>query len=171
MRGDQFEAQLIDDFRLDDKMLMGSKTRLRGSVVHLKRAGRIADRAQMSLRFEEILFHDGTRVPIDAILVRLISWNDKKIVGKNILKKQRSKSENARNIGTTTAIRALAGLLKGGRGTKSGSGTRATVGLARMLATRSRHIHLPSESELLIKFNREVHIPSRRVRKAGVQTP
>ena len=162
VRGDRFRGEVLEDVLIDQDIAIPRSTLVLGTIAYLKRAGRIAGRAEMNLRFEELQFSDGTSVPIVATLERVEERTREKVQNRNgTIESKSGKSEDAKAVGTSSAIGALIGLITGGKkGAGIGAAAGAAVKVAGVLATRGREIHLHPETELEVKLNKEVTLPS-----------
>ena len=154
--GDRFDAEVVEDILSGQNTAIPEGTEVRGSVTHVKRAGRIAGRAQMTIALEELLFEDGSTLPIDARLVSIEEHNVGKIKDDgSTVEAGGSKKEDLKNVGTAAAIGTIIGILGGGRrGGKVGAGTGAAGGLAGVLITRGRDVLILSETEMVVRLKR-----------------
>lgn len=159
-RGDTFRAEVLEDVRLEGQTVIPRGARLHGRIGHLKRAGRIAGRAQMSLEFDRIEFADGTNFPIQASVASIEPRADKTIKDEEgTLEAPPERGEDLRRMGTSTGVGGLIGVIGGGKkGAGVGAAAGAVIGLASILSTRGRDIDLYSHTELTIRLNREAQI-------------
>ncbi len=158
--GDRFDAEVVEDVLAGQNSVIPEGTEVRGSVTHVKRAGRIAGRAQMTIALKELLFDDGTTVPIDARLVSIEEHNGGKVKDDGSTVEARgSKKEDLKNVGTAAAIGTIIGILGGGRrGAKVGAGTGTAGGIAGVLITRGRDVLILSETEMVVRLKRPLVI-------------
>ena len=154
--GDRFDAEVVEDVLSGENTAIPEGTEVRGSVTHVKRAGRIAGRAQMTIDLKEFLFEDGSTLPIDAQLVSIEEHNGGKVKDDGItVEAGGSKKEDLKNVGTVAAIGTIIGILGGGRkGGQVGAGTGAAGGLAGVLITRGRDVLILSETEMVVRLKR-----------------
>ena len=154
--GDRFDAEVVEDILSGQNTAIPEGTEVRGSVTHVKRAGRIAGRAQMTIALEALLFEDGSTLPIDARLVSIEEHNVGKVKDDgSTVEAGGSKKEDLKNVGTAAAIGTIIGILGGGRrGGKVGAGTGAAGGLAGVLITRGRDVLILSETEMIVRLKR-----------------
>lgn len=162
-RGDAFRAEVIEDVRVNDTLAIPRGARVNGTVSHLKRAGRVAGRAELNLRFETLEFPNGTLVPFDAVLVAINDRGDDEVDPREgSVEARGTKGEDLRRVGTASAIGALIGVIsRGKKGGAVGAGAGAGVGLAGVLASRGREIELFSQTELTVRTSQEVLVPER----------
>ena len=154
--GDRFDAEVVEDVLAGQTTVIPEGTEVRGSVTHLKRAGRIAGRAQMTIALKGFLFEDGTTVRIDARLVSIEEHNGEKVKDDGgTVEAGGSKKGDAKNVGATAGIGALIGILGGGkRGAKVGASAGAAGGIAGVLITRGRDVLILSETEMVFQLKR-----------------
>jgi hypothetical protein len=158
-RGDTFRAEVAEAVEIGPDLAVPEGTRLRGTVSHAKRAGRIRGRAEMDLRFDEIVWPDGRTSLIDASVVEIEKRADEEVEDEEgTIKGKGTKTEDAKRVGVATGIGALIGIMAGGA--KGGAITGAVGGIAGVLATRGSDILLYSQTELTVKLNGDVVIPT-----------
>lgn len=163
VRGDRFRAEVAEDVRIDKNTGIPRGTLVLGTIAYLKRAGRIAGRAEMNLRFEKLQFRDGTILPIDATLVGIEERAREKVKdSEGTIESEGSKKRDTKRVGFSSAIGALIGLISGGKkGAVVGAATAAAVGVAGVLATRGSEIQLYPGTKLVLKLNEEAGITPR----------
>ncbi|MGH9339236.1 MAG: hypothetical protein ACRD1R_06560 [Acidobacteriota bacterium] len=160
-KGDKFRSKTVQDVKLNGRVVIPKGTRVLGEVSFIKRAGRIAGRAEMNLRFDELHLENGARVPIRARLVSLGETADEQ-EEEGTISSEGTKGKDAKKIGAATAIGALLGVLTGGKkGAATGSAIGAVVGLAGVLATRGGEIELVPETQLRIRLMSDAVISER----------
>ncbi len=153
-KGDTFRARVFRDVRLRRGVVIPEGTQLHGKISHLKRAGRVRGRAQMSLRFEELRFLDGRIIPLEATLVGIDQHVNEKVKnGEGTIEEGASKGEDLGKIAKTSAVGALIGVVAGGK-TAAGVGALggAAVGLSRVLLTRGKDAQIESRTRLLLRL-------------------
>ena len=161
VRGDTFRARVIKEIKINGNTVIPKKTWVLGTIGHLKRAGRISGRSEMSLQFEELQFTDGSKSPIQATVVS-ISRRDKETVrgGEGTIQGRGSKSRDLKTIGKASGVATLIGVLTGRKkGAAIGAAAGAIIGLASVLSTRGRDMVLHPKTELTIELNREALVP------------
>ncbi len=155
--GDDFRAEVIEDVVIDNLTVVPAGSRVYGEITHLKRAGRVRGRAEMTLHFQEIELADGSRIPIDGSVISIEPRRKEEVAddsGK--LEAPGQKGEDAKKVGVSTGIGALIGVLTGGGGgAKVGGAIGALAGVAGVLTSRGNDLTLPTETELTIRLNRD----------------
>lgn len=61
---DLVEARVVRDVRVNGAVAIAAGTRALGTVVVVERGGRLRDRARLGIRFQSLLFADGSTTPI-----------------------------------------------------------------------------------------------------------
>ncbi len=158
--GDVFRAQVIRDVEVAGQKVVPRATQLQGTISFLKRAGRVRGRAKLNLRFERFKFLDGRVVAIEAKVVDIEDQSEEKLTGEEgTIVAGASKGDDAKSVGTTSAIGALVGVLTGGgKGAGVGATAGAVAGLAKVLVTRGRDAQLESRTQLTIELLEPVEI-------------
>ena len=155
--GDDFRAEVIEDVLVGDIVAIRTGARVYGEITHVKRAGRVRGRAEMTLHFREIELVDGSRIPIDGTVVSIESRRKEEVKddsGK--LEAPGGKGGDAKKVGVAAGIGALIGVLTGGGGgAKVGGAIGALTGVAGVLTSRGSDLILPTETELTIRLNRD----------------
>ena len=159
-KGDTFRSRVFRGVRLQQGVVIPEGTQLHGRVAHLKRAGRIRGRAQMSLRFEELRFLDGRNVALEATLVGIDQRSSEKVKDEEgTIEASASKGEDLGKIGKTSSVGALIGVIGGGgRGAGVGAIGGAAVGLGRVLLTRGKEAQLESRTRLRIRLIEDLEL-------------
>ena len=161
-RGDEFRVEVIEAVKIGGKSLIPKGTRILGTIGRVQRAGRVSGRAKMNLQFDEIHFADGSRHPFPATVVSIRRGSAKVKDREGTLQGSGSRGRDARTVGTVSGIGGLVGVLTRGRkGAAVGAATGAIIGLARVMTRRGRDIQLHPYTELTIRLNRKVFVPSR----------
>ena len=159
-KGDTFRARVFRDVQLHQRIVIPEGTQLYGRITHLKRAGRIRGRAQMSLRFDELRFLDGRNIGFEATLVGIDQRSNEKLKDEEgTIEASATKGEDLGKIGKTSAVGALIGVMTGG---KTGSGVGAlggaAVGLGRVLLTRGKNAQLETRTRLRIRLTEDLEL-------------
>ena len=173
--GQAIYCETIFPITVGNRMVIPVGSSVKGTVTQVIRPGRVKGRAQVGLRFDELILPNGTTVSLRATLAGFgttgkedFNPNEGKIKG------QSSKGKDAEKVARTTLpaaeIGTIVGAAKGsvGKGLGIGSAVGAAGGLIWILATRGEDVVLPSgtnlelELSLPLTFNRDdVQPPSR----------
>jgi type IV secretion system protein VirB10 len=173
--GQPIYCETIYPITIGNRMVIPVGSSVKGAVTQVIRPGRVKGRAQVGLRFEELVLPNGTTVPLRATLSGFGTtgkedFNQKE--GK--VKGASSKGKDAETVARTTVpgaeIGTIVGASKGApvEGLGIGAAAGAATGLVWVLATRGQDVVLPRgtslelQLQLPLTFNRdEVAPPSR----------
>lgn len=159
-RGDPFRVEVVREVVYDGRLAVPQGTPLHGTIRYLRRAGRIRGKSEMRLRFDEIRFQDGRRVPIAASVISLRERPNSVKDGEGTIEAEGSKTDDGKAVAATTALGAIVGVLSGGKtGGAIGAGAGAVIGLGGVLGTRGKDVELPVETLLIIRLDRQAAIP------------
>ncbi len=143
--GDPFTMKVVDDVRINDKVVVPLGSTVRGVVSESRRSGRVKGVAYMSLKFTEIILPNGQSYPIQAAGVSHTAptthKKDALIIGGG--------------AGIGTAIGAIAG---GGKGAAIGAATGGAAGTGAVLATRGKETGFASGSNLSVKLTQPLKV-------------
>lgn len=160
-RGDRVRAEVMEDILVGRQVGIPKGTRIIGEIAALRRPGRIKGRAEMTLTFKELELPGGQRIPIEATVVSIEPRSDSEVQDEGTIQGEASKGEDAQRVGTAAGIGAVIGVLTGGRrGAQSGAAAGGITGVAGILLTRGRDLRLYSETELLVRLDKEVVLPT-----------
>ena len=157
--GDDFRAEVIEDVLVGDTVAIRAGARVYGEITHVKRAGRVRGRAEMTLHFREIELPDGSRIPIDGSVVSIEPRRKEEVKDDSgRLEAPGQKGEDAKKVGVAAGIGALIGVLTGGgSGARVGGAIGALTGAVGVLTSRGSDLILPTETELTIRLNRDAN--------------
>lgn len=143
--GDPFSMKVVDDVKVNDRVVIPIGSTVKGIVAESKRSGRVQGRAYMALKFTEVVLPNGKSYPIQASGASRVAPSTKKkdamIIGGG--------------AGIGTAIGAIAG---GGKGAAIGAATGGAAGTGAVLATRGKETGFSSGSALNIKLTQPLKI-------------
>jgi hypothetical protein len=161
-KGDPFRAEVTEDVRQGQTVLIPRGSRLIGVVGHASRGGRISGRAEIMLRFQELHYSSGLRVPIEAAVVSLHDDGREKVEGaEGTVRAEGTVSRDAASVGTAAGIGTILGTLRGGKkGAGVGAATGGAIGLTSVLFTRGRDVELSTDTRMVIRLTRQLDLPS-----------
>jgi len=153
-------------FTINDEIIVGYQVAVpRGSTVRatlteVKRPGRLAGRAEIRLRFDEIEFPDGTALPFSANILRAgFSQVDKKKQQLSV-KGEGNKGRDLTIVGLGGAQGALLGAAIGGKkGAAYGGAVGAGVGLLGVLLERGPELDLPHGMLFEVELAQALPVP------------
>jgi hypothetical protein len=166
--GQSIYCESIYPITVANHIVIPKGTSIRGTVTQVVRPGRVKGRAQVGLRFDELVLPNGTTRELRATLSGFGSEADDKFKpNEGKIEGGGSKGKDAETIARTTIpgaeIGTIVGATKGAplEGLGIGSAAGAAAGVAWVLATRGKDIVLPHgtslDLELLqpVNFDRE----------------
>ncbi len=173
--GQSIYCSTIYPITVSNHVVIPKGSSIKGSVTQVVRPGRVKGRAQLGLRFDELILPNGTTVPLRATLSGFgatgkegFNKNESKVEGAS------TKGNDAGKIARTTLpgaeIGTIVGASKGsiGKGLGIGSAAGAAGGLIWVLSTRGEDLSLPHGTSLELQlsvpltFNRnDVESPTR----------
>jgi hypothetical protein len=137
--GDAFTMRVVDSLKVDDKTIIPIGSTIKGVVAESERSGRVKGRAQMALRFTELILPNGRSYIIQAAGVSHIAPTTKK--------------RDGMMIGGGAGLGALiGGIAGGGKGAGIGAASGAGAGTGVVLATRGRETGFSAGSTLNVKL-------------------
>lgn len=136
---------VVDDVKVDDRVVIPLGSTVKGMVADSKRSGRVKGRAYMALRFTEVVLPNGQSYPIHAASVSRLAPTTKKKDAMMI----------GGGAGIGTAIGAIAG---GGKGAAIGAAAGGGAGTGAVLATRGKETGFSSGTTLNVKLTQPVKI-------------
>ncbi len=181
--GQSIYCESIYPIAVGNRIIIPKGTSVRGTVTQVVRPGRIKGRAQLGLRFDELVLPNGTTRHLRATLAGLGSAGDEKFKpNEGKVEGGGSKGHDGETVARTTIpgaeIGTIVGAAKGAplEGLGIGSAAGAATGLVWILASRGKDVVLPHGASLELQltqpvtFDREeVEPPSRY--EAGPMLP
>ncbi len=160
--GDRFRAEVVHAVEVENEVVVPAGSRLEGTISHLKRPGRIRGRAEMSLNFEQLTLPDGTVLPIAGTVVSVEPRRPEEVKEEDgTIRARGEKGEDVKKVGAAAGIGALIGILTGGGGgARTGAVVGAAAGVTGVLATRGSDLLLPAETELMVRLERDLTVPT-----------
>ncbi len=153
--GDKVYLECVYPVVLDEVIRIPAGTRVSGSIVSVKRPGRVKGRGHLYLRFEQIIFPNGV---IRSLLGRPGTLDgrspDRMDRETGLITSEEQKGEDAGTIAKTTAAGASVGAIAGAVGGRPGAGlgggvlTGAAIGVAQVLLTRGPDVVLERGTHL-----------------------
>lgn len=161
-------------FRTADEVIAGGDvaiprgSEVRATVTKVRRPGRMAGRAELCLRFDEVRLADGTALPLKASLVRagFTRIKDSKD-GDQTLKGEGGNAGSLTVVGQGGLQGAILGAsLGGGKGAIYGGAAGAAIGLATVLLQRGPDLDLPRDMLFELKFDQALKVPVAAAQRA-----
>jgi Ca-activated chloride channel homolog len=164
-KGDKVEFRVAGDVVVADKILIPNRSIARGNIIKVKRAGRMGDRAELQLRFDEVQLNDGMVLPLRATITR-VGFNpvDQKSGEDPKLKGDAGPGADAKAAASAGAQGAIIGVLTGGpKGAMYGAGIGAAAVLISSALKRGPDLDLPRGTMFEASFDKALEVPAATV--------
>jgi hypothetical protein len=172
--GQSVYCESIYPIAVANRIIIPKGTSIRGTVTEVIRPGHVKGRAEIGLRFDELVLPNGTTRQLRATLAGFGSTGDDKYKPKEgQIEGGGSKGKDAATVARTTIpgaeIGTIVGAAKGAplEGLGIGSGIGAAAGVAWILASRGKDLVLPHGTSLELQLSQpvtfdreEVNLPS-----------
>ena len=161
--GQSLYCESIYPITVGNHIIIPKGSSIRGTVTEVIRPGHVKGRAQLGLRFDELILPNGTTRHLRATLAGFGSeGNDKFKPKEGQIEGGGSKGKDAETVARTTIpgaeIGAIVGAAKGAplEGLGIGSAAGAATGLVWILATRGKDVVLPHGTSLELQLSQPV---------------
>jgi type IV secretion system protein VirB10 len=161
--GQAIYCESIYPITVGNHIIIPKGSSIRGTVTEVIRPGRVKGRAQIGLRFDELILPNGTTRHLRATLAGFGSAGDDKFKPKEgQIEGGGSKGKDAETVARTTIPGAEIGTIVGAakgvplEGLGIGSAIGAATGVAIILATRGKDIVLPHGTSLDLELSQPV---------------
>lgn len=156
--GDPFRARLMLPVFADGRRILPVGTVVEGTIVSLKKPGRIKGKAQMQLRPDKLILPDGRDIGLSASLEGARGGDGTALDPKEGTIKAGGKGGmSGRRVGAGAAAGAGVGAaVGGGKGAGIGAAAVGAVALFHHLFKRGRQARLPVGTELVLEVDRSV---------------
>lgn len=155
MRGDTFQARVLEPQEYEGAIIDGV-------VSNVKRSGKVKGKAELQLSFDKIRLQDGRQANMSAQVIEIIPTSDNnagKVDKEGGIQSEGSKKDDAKKVGTGSAIGAIIGVIAGGgTGAAIGAIIGAGVGAGGVLVTRGKELKLYRGQQLRIRTSGETRI-------------
>ena len=159
-KGDRVEFRLAGDVLVENQVVLPAQSWVRATVIKAKRAGRLAGRAEVRLRFDEVRLADGTTFPLRASIIRVgVTLVDAKD-GQPRIKGESGTGGNIGAVASAGAQGALIGVLSAGaKGAMYGGAAGAAISLGGMILRRGPDLDLPRDTMFEARFDQPLQVP------------
>jgi VWFA-related protein len=166
--GDRVEFRVAGDIFAENRVVIPTRSWVRATVTKAKRAGRLAGRAEVQVRLDEVRLADGTSFPLRATIVRVgVDPVGATKDGQPRLKGEAGTGGSIGAVASAGAQGALIGVLMGGaRGAMYGGAAGAAISLAGMVFKRGPDLDLPRDTMFEARFDQPLTIPLEVVQRA-----
>jgi len=166
-KGERVEFTTAADVLVENQVVIPNRSRVRATVTKAKRAGRLFGRAEVRLRFDEVLLVDGTAFPLRATITR-VGFDP--VDAKDGTPKIKGEAGTGGNIGTVAQgglQGAVIGVLSAGvKGAMYGSAAGAAIALAGMILRRGPDLDLPRDTMFEARFDQSLAVPPAVAKRA-----
>ncbi len=154
-RGDTFQARVLEPREFEGAII-------EGTVTNIKRSGKVKGKAEIQLSFTSIQLQDGRRATTSAQVIEVIGAggdNVGKVDKEGGVQSDGSIKDDAKKVGTGSAIGAIIGAIAGGGvGAAVGAVIGAGVGAGGVLVTRGKELKLYRGQQLRLRTSGETKI-------------
>ena len=159
-KGDRVEFRTAGDVLVEDRVVIPTQSPVWATVTESRRAGRLAGRATVQLKFDEVRLPDGTVFALRATIIRVgLTPVDAKN-GEPSLKGEAGTGGSIGAVASTAGQGALIGVMVGGlKGAAYGGAIGAGIAAAGMILKRGPDLDLPRDTMLEAKFDQPLNIP------------
>ena len=168
--GQAIYCESIYPITVGNHIIIPKGSSVRGTVTEVVRPGRVKGRAQIGLRFDELILPNGTTRHLRATLAGFGSAGDDKFKPKEgQIEGGGSKGKDAETVARTTIpgaeIGTIVGAAKGAplEGLGIGSAAGAATGLIWILASRGKDVVLPYGTNLELQLSQPVNFDREEV--------
>jgi hypothetical protein len=181
--GQSIYCESIFPITVQNHIVIPKGSSIRGTITQVVRPGRVKGRAQIGMRFDELILPNGTTVQLRAILSGFgTAGNDKFNPKESKIEGQSSKGQDAEKIARTTVPAAEVGTIVGAtkgsavEGLGIGSAVGAAGGLIWVLASRGKDVILPHGTSLELQLSAPINFSHYEVERpsrydAGPEMP
>ncbi len=159
--GDPFSARVDEPVAVANKVVIPKGSTVKGRLVTIDKAGKVSGRAEMNLRFEQLLLPNGRTVDIVATLTGLPNRGKETVKSEEgTIQGEGSRKQDVATIGTAGGAGAGIGAIAGGaRGTAIGAAVGGIAGLAGVLFSRGKELTVPAGTEMAIRLDKPLDLP------------
>jgi hypothetical protein len=156
--GDNFAGRILEDVKLDDKVVIPVGTSLQGHVMQVSDPRRIKGKATIVLRPESLTLPNGQRYVMSAAVVDTNKVNGTDVDDEGRIKGPGHGSHDALEVGAGTGAGAVIGGLAGGsKGLLIGAAIGAGGTVAHWLSKKNS-AYLPAGSEIIFELSRPMTV-------------
>ncbi len=159
--GDNFAGRVLEDVKLQDKVIIPVGASLQGHVMQVSDPRRIKGKATIVLRPESLTLPNGQRYTVTASVVDTNKVNGTDVDDEGRIKGPGHTGRDTLEIGAGTgAGAAIGGLAGGGKGLLIGAVIGAGGTIAHWL-TKKNSAYLPAGSEIIFELGRPMTVTTR----------
>ncbi|HEV2988327.1 MAG TPA: hypothetical protein VG759_07790 [Candidatus Angelobacter sp.] len=156
--GDNFAGRILEDVKLEDKVVIPVGASLQGHVMQVSDPRRIKGKATIVLRPESLTLPNGQRFTVNASVVDTNKVNGTDVDDEGRIKGPGHGSHDALEVGAGTGAGAvIGGLAGGGKGLLIGAVIGAG-GTAAHWLSKKNSAYLPAGSEIIFELSRPMTV-------------
>ena len=162
--GASFYCESVYPIAVGNRIVIPRGSSIRGAITQVVRPGRVKGRAQIGLRFDELVLPNGTTVQLRAVLSGFGSAGGEKLKpDEGKIEGEGSKGHDAGTIVRDGIGGGLSGTMIGaieghpGEGAAIGGGAGTLAGVITVLATRGKDAVLPHGTSLELKLTQPLN--------------
>ena len=164
--GSIFSGRVLEDVKLNDKVIVPVGAALQGHVVQVSQPRRIKGKPMIQLRPESLVLPNGQKYSISAAVVDTNKINGTDVDDEGRIKGPGHTDRDPLEIGAGTGAGAIIGGIAGGaKGSLIGAGIGAGGTLVHWL-TKRNYAYIPAGSEIIFELSRPMTVtaeePTRR---------
>src|SRR5438045_6580181 len=149
-----FSGLILEDVKLNDKVIVPAGASLQGHVVQVSQPRRIKGKPMIQLRPESLVLPNGQKYAISAAVVDTNKVNGTDVDDEGRIKGPGHTGRDVAEIGAGTGAGAIIGGLAGGaKGSLIGAGIGAGGTIIHWL-TKKNYAYLPAGSEIIFELSR-----------------
>jgi type IV secretion system protein VirB10 len=162
--GESIYLESVYPVTAGNRILIPRGSSIRGAITQVVRPGRVKGRAQIGLRFDELVLPNGTTVQLRAVLSGFGSESgDRFKPNEGRIEAEGTKGRDAGTIARDGVEGGVVGTVIGaergsiGEGAAIGGGAGALAGVITVLATRGKDVLLPHGTSLELKLTQPIN--------------
>jgi hypothetical protein len=158
-KGDTVYLKLAEPVIINDLLIIGRNTSVRGYIINAESAGRKGKNGTLTIGFEEMTIDNGQKLQLKATLVGVATRSERVIDegGEGKINDPTKRTNTAGTVINSTAIGTTIGAISGGGGGAiTGAGIGAGIGVGSVLLTKGREILLISGSRMQIRLDSDL---------------
>ncbi|HVN77643.1 MAG TPA: VWA domain-containing protein [Terriglobia bacterium] len=166
--GTRADFKTTEDFLMDAQVVIPRQSRVEATVTEVHHPGRVKGRANLRLRFDQIVLADGTKLPFHASIVRAgFAKLGKKGEGQESIKGEKGSGGSLVSVAAGAAQGAImGGVFGGGKGAAYGGAAGAAVGMAEILLKRGPELDLPRNMLFEVQLDDALNVPAKAALKS-----
>jgi hypothetical protein len=156
--GDAFSGRVLEDVKLNDRVIFPVGATLQGQVVRVSEPHRIKGKPMIQLLPQSVVLPNGQKYSINAVVVDTNKINGTSVDDEGRIKGQGHTDRDVMEVAAGTGVGAIVGgIAAGGKGSLIGAGVGAGATVIHWL-TKKNSTSLPAGSEIIFELSRPMVI-------------